>query len=110
MREPWLGASAATTRVTHYTLEKSLELLLTEPHAAGSYAILAVIVPSRCDPDYSLRDDEVRSSSTCGVLEDGDSTMWKRIALAFLLLGSVVADGCISIAPTAALAFPHNPG
>jgi len=36
--------------------------------------------------------------------------MLKRIALALLLLGTVVTMAGISFAPTAAFAFPHNPG
>jgi hypothetical protein len=39
----------------------------------------------------------------------GRSTMFKRIALALLLLGTVMATAGISLAPTAALADPRIP-
>jgi hypothetical protein len=39
----------------------------------------------------------------------GRSTMFKRIALALLLLGTVMVTAGISLAPTAALAEPPDP-
>jgi hypothetical protein len=75
-----------------------------------SYAILAtaVIVPSRCDPNHRLRDNQVQLSSACEHAKRRP-TMLKRIALALLLLGTVMTTAGISLAPTAALAEPPDP-